>query len=75
MFFADKYEQIVDEHGEENDSTKNPLINLVGHYDSDSETDDKKMSSNKLNDKVDDFLKVNFSFLHTFFYFCSSNKI
>ena len=43
----------------QNGSSSNPLSNLVGSYNSDSEIeDDKKPKSNVLNDKVNDFLKV-----------------
>ena len=54
----DKYQQIANAHPEENGSSNNPLKGLLGQYNSDSETDDAQHPSNKLNDKVNDFLKV-----------------
>ncbi|XP_012280309.1 formin-binding protein 4 isoform X2 [Orussus abietinus] len=55
--WQNKYQQIAVDHPEHNGASANPLANLLGHYDSDSEADDAKDNPNKLNDKVNDFLK------------------
>ncbi|XP_033214231.1 formin-binding protein 4-like isoform X2 [Belonocnema kinseyi] len=55
--WQDKYQQIANDHPDENGSPSNPLTGLLGQYNSDSETEDAQQPSNKLNDKVNDFLK------------------
>lgn len=67
---TDKYQQIVVDHPEQNGSQSNPLANLLGQYNSDSEADEdnkppENIASNKLNDQVNDFLKVNWNGIMT----------
>lgn len=39
--------------------TNNPLANMLCQYNSDSDTEDPKKDTQKLDDQVNDFLKVN----------------
>lgn len=54
--FTEKYKQSTNSVPGENGS--NPLKGLLGQYNSDSETEDVQQTANKLDDKVNDFLKV-----------------
>ncbi|XP_015609403.1 formin-binding protein 4 isoform X2 [Cephus cinctus] len=55
--WQNKYQQIAVDHPEQNGLPSNPLVNLLGQYNSDSETEDTKQDSNKLDDQVNDFFK------------------
>lgn len=63
MVFLEKYKQTTNFlHGENGSNT---LKGLVGQYTSDSENEDVQQPSNKLDDKVNDFLKVqNYNSIH-----------
>ena len=55
----------------QNGSPSNPLAELVGQYNSDSETEDGRPRAHALNDQVNDFLKVSdiahCAFMYIFF--------
>ncbi|XP_048514272.1 formin-binding protein 4-like isoform X2 [Athalia rosae] len=55
--WQNKYQQIAVDHPEQNGTSNNPLASLLVQYNSDSEAEDGKQDTSKLNDKVNDFLK------------------
>lgn len=60
-FIAGRCKPINNVHPMQNEA--NPLANMLCQYNSDSDTEDPKKDTQKLDDQVNDFLKVNDSFL------------
>jgi len=57
-FHTDRYKPVSNVQPVQNESN-NPLANLLCQYNSDSDTEDSKKDTQKLDDQVNDFFKVN----------------